>query len=282
MQFYNGDDYKNWQMANLNSLIFMDSILDETLDRLRNTDAFWSTISRQELGSMLHSYWRNAGKWRLVAEYDDPQRAAQAVIAWHDVVVQRANTAIIEAQYSMVLDQQLQALAVSQTQIISRTAELQRVYNLALDWEARLAQAPGNSPLPETDRQAIWQPLSLAHLGAQWNTLLEAFPSPEAPAAAYTPWIEGVLAGLDQELQTLQAQAEALEQQRGQTAQQYALVSKDSLGLSADLQVDPITDEPPLQSTVRPTGLLMLIGTLLGLMSWATLWVISITMRTRG
>src|SRR3990172_5797038 len=48
------NDYKNWQMSSLNSVIFMDTVLDETLSRLRVVDPYWQNIGRQDLAEMLH------------------------------------------------------------------------------------------------------------------------------------------------------------------------------------------------------------------------------------
>ena len=51
-----------------------------------------------ELADMLHVYWRNAGKWRLVAEHQDAARARQMVVVWEETAVQVIDTAILQAQ----------------------------------------------------------------------------------------------------------------------------------------------------------------------------------------
>ncbi len=51
------------------------------------------------------------GKWRLVAEHDDPVRAAQLLIAWQDVVVEQVHTAVAQAQSALLLNDELKATA---------------------------------------------------------------------------------------------------------------------------------------------------------------------------
>src|SRR5512145_683587 len=47
--FLNANDYKNWQMASLNSVVFMDVIIDDTLARLQAINPYWTIIGREEL-----------------------------------------------------------------------------------------------------------------------------------------------------------------------------------------------------------------------------------------
>jgi hypothetical protein len=282
VEFYNGDDYKNWQMADLNSLIFMDSITNEALNRLRSMDNYWSSVSREELTSMLHVYWRNAGKWRLVAESDDPQHAAQAVSVWEEVVVEIVHSAVQEAQNTMLLDLQLQSITNSQTQIISRTIELKQMRDFLQTWSTETSQLPEDQPLTETDRWSIWSTLANANLSSlAWKSLLDAFPSSERPLSSYLSWLDQANLILDQEGQALTSQAEALGSEKNRIAAQYAEASKKSLGLSTNLEVDKISDDPPQQTVVRPTSLLILIGGSLGLIVWAAVWLAWITLRAR-
>lgn len=211
LQFTNVDDFKNWQMASLNSLIYMDSITQETLERLRLQDAYWAGVTREQLTGMLHAYWRNAGKWRLVAESDDPQRAVQAVMAWHDVVVERVHTAVGYSHDLLALDKQLQAVATCQAQALTRLAELNQ--------------------------------------------------------AATTQ---------EDEKQSLQAQVTVMEAENARLVSQYAQGVRDSLGLSASLEVEPIRHQAEL-SVVRPTGSLLLIGSCLGLFLWAAWMLVLLT-----
>jgi hypothetical protein len=275
------DDYKNWQMASLNSLIYMDSIIDKTLDHLQRTDPYWSSVTREQLAAMLHAYWRNAGKWRLVAETNDPQRAAQAVAAWEEIVIERVHAAVAESHNTLVLDHHLQSIASVQVQAISQAARLAHVRDTLRIWQLNDSHRIVHRPLEETERSLLWQQIAQAGLGPSWNSLLSAFPSPTAPYEQYQAWLADVITGLDQEIQTLETQIDALEVEKEKTSTHQFQTSQQSLGLSANLKVDKITDAQPEQSIVRPTGLLVLIGGALGFILWAILRLANISMRVR-
>jgi hypothetical protein len=278
----NSNDYKNWQMASLNSLIFMDSIIDETLTRLRETDTYWTNVDRNELAAMLHIYWRNAGKWRLVAEADDPERASQAVTAWQGVVVEQANAAINYSQNALVLDRQLQSIVSIQTQAQKSLAEKTEIRNFLNTWRANASREPANQPADSDEHWLLYQTLANGGLGESWAPMLEAFPPPDAVLQDYSDWVERATALLEQEILILQAQIETLESEKQHVAQQYAEASQKSLGLSPDLVVDRITDDQPELSVVRPTGWLMLIGSAIGLICWATVWFARITLQVKA
>lgn len=281
LQFNNIDDYKNWQMANLNSLVFMQEILDETLQRLRQADNNWSTVTRSELEDMLDVYWRNAGKWRLVAETDDQQRAIQAVTIWQDVVIERVQGAIDQARETIALDTQMKSTTAAQAQAISRLAELTLIHQSIQRQRAAIASLPADLPVEENLRWTTWEPLSQAGLGQAWTILNESFPSPEKPAQDYLPWLDRALQLLDHETRILNAQIQELEKNKQQTVADYSIATQASLGISANLQVGRLNNDPPQHSLVRPTGLFMLVGAALGLIAWLFTWLASITRRVR-
>jgi len=281
LQFYNPDDYKNWQMANLNSLIFMDTIMDETLIHLRILDPYWSNLDKTELTRMLHAYWRNAGKWRLVAENDNSHHATQAVSTWEDVVVDRVHDAVYESQKLMLLDKQLESLTLAQAQVISRTLELTQIRESLNTWRTSVTQQDTKLPANEIDREMISNLLDMAEPGNAGQRLSDAFPSTEAPLQDYITWLDSVFSLLDKQILISQSQIAALEDKKNEVASIYTDSSRKSLGLSADLQVDKITTAQPELTIVRPTGLLVLIGGILGLISWAILWVTRISLLTR-
>jgi hypothetical protein len=281
LQLLNVDDYKNWQMANLNSLIYTDPIIDETLSRLRGNDPHWASVNRRQLSAMLHAYWRNAGKWRLVAEASDPRRAAQAVSAWHDVVVETVHRAVGESRLITQIDNQLQSLSNTQARINSQIAGLSHLLALFGSWREYMYNLPANQQLSPELRWQLWYLCAQPDLGAGWKSLQDQYPLPEALPKDYLAWIDRAISALNQGIGTLQAQAADLAAQKGQAANEYTNGLQKSLGLSADLQVDPITDEPPVITVVRPTGLMTLVGAWLGFIIWALVAITTISQRVR-
>lgn len=281
IQFYNADDYKNWQMANLNSLVYIDPILDRTLADLRAADPYWQRISRHELAKMLHVYWRNAGKWRLVAEHPQPERARQAVLLWETAVVERAAHSIAQSRQVMSLHIQMQALASQQAEILAQQVDLNNLRQKFTTEQEKLTSLSPDQILNGDTRWELWNRLSLAATGPEWLPVLEAFPADTAGVLAYQNWLRQA-----DELALIQAanldvQAASIQQSYAQLASHYAQASEQSLGLSPDLHVEPITSEPPQISQVRPLGLLMVIGASLGMISWLLLNLVRINRKVR-
>ena len=273
LQFNNPDDYKNWQMANLNVLIQTDWMIDETLSNLQNQDDYWKGVSREDLARMLKVNWRNAGKWRLVAESDDPSLAAQALTVWHDTVIKNIQNAVGEAQNTLVLDTQLRSLSSDQTRAISRIAEMIQLRE-TVDTHLKTASAWPEDYQPSQDEHwKLWYTVAQADLDPAWEPLLDAFPIDGSPASSYIAWLNQTAIVLDQDIRTLEAQSKALQVQIDETSAQYKDASNKSFGLSGNLQVEKIRRRPPEQYAVRPTGLLILVGGILGLLLWIILWL---------
>jgi hypothetical protein len=282
--FSNINDYKNWQMASLNTIIYTDSILDETLEQLRATDPYWQSIRRGELAAMLHVYWRNAGKWRLVAEHRDSRRAVQAVVAWQEVVVNRVNAAIQEARNAILIDQQLQAIATQQAHSATRLAALAQAQAELSAWQEHIAAAAPGQPLPEMQRNALAQLLALASPvqdDTSGQSLRLDLPASDAPASAYPAWIEQASLLVAQETRVTQAQEDASQKDLQSLTDRYSQAVQNSLGLSAEFKIDRINDAQPEQNAVRPASTLILVGAILGWIAWFLVWLIQANARAK-
>ena len=135
----------------------MDTVLDETLTRLRVVDPYWQNVTRQDLAEMLHVYWRNAGKWRLVAEHEDPLYAAQAVIAWQDVVVEKVHAAVAQAQNALLIGDEWKAIADRVAQAKSQIAAQDQIRSQLLEWRTDLSAGRPGEALVESDRLQLRQ-----------------------------------------------------------------------------------------------------------------------------
>jgi len=278
-QFNNLDDYKNWQMANLNAIVKSEMILAETLRRLQSQDGYWQKISQNDLADMLSVYWRNAGKWRLVAESRESVRSVQAVAAWHEVILERVHNAIQQSQQVMILDGDLQAINAAQAGVTVRLAALDQ---LGDEMRAQMETAshwPSDQTLGQEDRWLLQAPLVQSSVGFNLQPLLDAFPASDAQAPSYVEWLNRVRVALDSEAQSLQAQMIALEAQKALVVDQYRQASQNSFGLSANLQIERISDDLPQPYAIRPTGMLVFVGGLLGLLFWALFMFARLSLR---
>ena len=281
LPFLNANDYKNWQMSSLNSVIYMDSVLDETLSRLRLVDPYWQGVSRQDLAKMLHVYWRNAGKWRLVAEHEDPLRAAQAVVAWQDVVVEQVHIAVAQAQRALLLGDEWKAISDEKARTISQAAALAQIHDKLQAWRTILSSRPAGQKLVESERLLLLQLLDQAEQGTAWQALLTTFPSPGSSNEAFIAWIDRALPLFDTEIQVLQARIDDIEQRQPELAANYTHASNGSLGLSSELLVQKISDRKLEQTAVRSTGVAILVGAGVGLILWLLIWLITPALRAK-
>jgi hypothetical protein len=178
----------------------------------------------------------------------------------------------------MALDRQLQATSTAQTQAQTRMAELTKLRDLLQTWRTDISETAHQKP--DVDQYlAIHNYLTTAAADEFWSLLLQEFPTQDAPQQAYALWLDRVDGYLDVETQIQQTQIDTLEESRQRLTDQYEVASQKSQGLSADLLVDKITDDEPEQSIVRPTGQLMLIGSILGLILWTYLLIARIGLR---
>ena len=280
ISFNSPDDYKNWQMADLNTVILMDDVVKKTLTQLRQEDEYWQDVTRDELRGMLHAYWRNPGKWLLVAENSHPKYARQAAAAWQDVVVERINAATASAQETMALDMRLQSIANAQTQASARLSDLNEVRTAMLDWQNKASQWASDQPIKSEDRGQLLSLVNRAGDGeTDWESLSNTFPAVDAPAQAYLSWLDQVMLSTENEIALVQAQIDSFEQERATLVEEYGAASKKSMGLSANLEVDKVSESRPHQTIVRPTSTLMLIGSIFGLMVLVIIWLLQLTLR---
>jgi hypothetical protein len=274
----NANDYKNWQMSSLNTLIFRDSVINETLAKLKEIDPYWESVTGTELAESLHVYWRNAGKWRLVAENTDPRRATEAVTVWQDVVVEQVHQAVLESQQAMVYDLQLRALEEQKNQVLLKIEEVKHSRSSIQDWVSVNKPGTISSPVLPASHWQLWR-LAQMDLGPGWNLILDTFPLERAAYSDYLQWIDKAVPYLDQETTALGRQIAGLEDELKSTADQFARAAQKSLGLSATLDVDKVSELRAQEMITRPTGLLMLIGSLIGMFTWLAIWISQISLR---
>lgn len=281
MQFINVDDYKNWQMANLNSLVYLDPVIDHTLDSLRDIDPYWESIDRIDLRNMLHVYWRNAGKWRLVAEHLEADHAQQAVIAWETAVVEHSQQAIEQSHQVIKLHIQMQAIADQQAEILQQQSENNSLFRKFEDIQKLIDESASDQILEPDVRQELWNRVSIAATQPEWLAILESFPTQNFEVQAYQSWLDQAKQLSQIKSDNLDENAIAFDKNYALLAEKYATASEKSLGLSTSLNIEPITTELPQITQIRPIGLLLLIGTLLGVIVWLLFNLVQISQKRR-
>jgi hypothetical protein len=278
VEFINPDDYKNWQMANLNNIILMDWLVQKTLKELQVKDDYWISFSEEELGRMLKVNWRNAGKWRLVAESADQRRAAQAVSAWHAVAIEELKTATLQAQNALLFHTQLQEIASRQIAMETKISELTQFQDSLLAWKQEYTNPSDGQSLDDNARQELEILLNNAGSDNQWLIQFIPIIPHSSSAAEYQDWVQQVVTATGTEIQSLDFQLAHLNKQQGDLFARYAQASNNSYGLSSNLVVEDIRERSIELYAVRPMGLIILAGGAIGLLLWTALWLIKVTL----
>jgi len=271
--FRNADDYKNWQFGELEAYVTSNDVLDETLRRLRQQDAYWGGVTGAQLEPHLQAFWRNAGKWRLAADWPGRERSTQLNLAWSEVVLEKTKSAAEHARTVLVLEAQLEALSRTDVDVRSRLVQLTQIRQALRVWRGEHEQQSGEP----VDELARWRLEFLAANAAGFLpgklVLPGHYPPPEADASAYLPGLDQAIVALDEALVILSAQSADLATQRETLMARWQEESKASHNLTANLQIDALSSESPPVQPIRPTGQLALVGGGLGILTWGLVWL---------
>ena len=280
-QFRNLDDYKNWQMEQLNSLALSDEFLRKTLTRLQVGDESWKEVDVQGLRKMLEISWRNTGDWHFSAEATSQEQASQAVTEWTRVVAEEVNLAADAARHLIEIDTQMQAISDELVELSTRQLLLQDTL-VALDrWQKLLINDQTNEPLSPSDHWALLSQVTSAmtwNIG--WRSAMDSSPPLGAQPEDYLNWLQQVMTLIETELSEIPTQLENLTGEYNDLATEYNQIADTTLSLSGNLEVQNLKSNRLDVYQLRPTGALIIIGGVLGLLIYGVILIIQISRRT--
>lgn len=267
----NPDDYKNWQMEQLNAFILSEEVVQETLNRLKGQDPGWNGATLNDLNTRLKIYWRNVGEWRLVAEGSNPQQASLLLDTWEGVALEKLEAAHQSALATLNMSTQLDEIATQQVENKMRSAGLVQIQQALDAWmsESRLEQ-----PLESLER---WRLVSSVSRIVAWDPagveLLQDAPPADASPSAYIPWLEEAVVMAQQEQSLLETQYSQLAMEYDQLYAEWSEEQNSSGGLTAYLVVEPKQRDGSHVQPVRSTSRLAFVGGLVGLLVWGLVWL---------
>jgi hypothetical protein len=266
----NPDDFKNSQMGELNLFILSRDVLGDTLNRLRNRDSYWNGVSIRDLEGKVTTYWRNTGRWQLVAEDNDPKRAVQLAQSWGNVAAEKVAVALFQANGLMERQMRYQALAREKTEADLRAAELAQVESSLQDWRA--SAQPDMIDVAERARleDLIARAVRLDPAGMQ---IFNARPGLDGPTSDYQRWVDQAMTYVETQQEITRAQQADLASRRNRANLELQDTIKATHGLTALMQVAPLPTDGIAAVPVRWRTDTALIGGLLGLVIWALIWL---------
>jgi hypothetical protein len=272
--FRNPDDYKNWNMEQLDVIVLSENILQKTLARLAEGDPYWGSVSTEELANHLQVHWRSVGIWRLVAEDRQPARAIALAQTWEAVALEEISVALDNALQAQKFTDQFVATSRAKVDASLRTTALTQVSAALKDWRASGGQDDPNQPLDDATR---WRILYLVAQAAGANQIGEMFlaqiPPEGSPLSAYQTWVDQTLVAIEAELPIINQQLSDLTVQSEGLYTQWGEKNHIAYGLSMYLTVEAVDQAKPIARPVRMDSTAALIGGCLGLVVWGFIWL---------
>lgn len=275
-KYSNIDDYKDWQMSQLESVIYSDEFIEETLQRLLRQDPSWQAVTEDELRDMLEADWRSAGTWSLTANSPDANLAEQASSIWGDVAVERVKAAIEAARQTFQIDQEMEVISEKILDHKMRIDELEKAQIQLEDWIKETGQFyPDQPPQMYQRLQILGRITRLATYTPTWQQLLDNQPGESANISAYQRWIEQAEMIIDQETELLQGQILVLENSKTAHSKLYSEKANFSLGLSPNLDIRSI--EKKGAERIRSTTAFIIMGGATAFLFWVLFQLVMIT-----
>lgn len=264
----NLDDYKNWQLKQVADILSSNLVLGDTLAAINEIDSFGKEISLDELKKALDIYWYDTGTWQLEAVFLDEEMAKRAVQTWLDTGHGKI-TELLEVSESVAqLDVKLQSVNDEIGTLKRDKAALESFLSSSSEWIGVLEEFSPDDPLNEdiSKEFAAWI-LAYREDDDSWQVPLDNLPSPDQTAASYQSWLDSTQLLANAVLAKTQTQKDLLENEREEILPLYHAALEDSLGLSANLVLQPNTSDPSVNQ-VRSTGIVTLGSGILGLLIW--------------
>lgn len=279
--FRNLDDYKHWQMSQLNVLMMSDKYLEATLDRVVADGEFWDEEDLESLRGVLRLSWRNTGEWTMAAKAGDPERAERLVTAWRQVSLEMINAALEKSRSLYRLEQEMRSLEGAIVSSRGRRAALLETQRALRQTATALNSDSGGQTMPPLTYERLWALISVAAESTEgWRSLLNSFPSQNAGRESFLRWIDRaqLMVGIDLEL----VERELLELEGGldQVYASWEETLQASEGLSPSLAVEIVADRDASVRRSRSPGTALLAGGTLGLLSWGILVLVQISTRS--
>ncbi|MCK4800557.1 MAG: hypothetical protein KAS84_01090 [Anaerolineales bacterium] len=278
----NLDDYKNWQLKQVADILSSNLVLGDTLEVINAMDSSGKELSLDELKKALDIYWYDTGLWQLEVVLPEEEQALAAVQAWLDTGHGKITELLEVSEQVAHLDAQLQSLNDEIGSLKKQNATLESFLSSLSEWISVLEEFPPDSPLHEDISRefAAWI-LAYREDDDSWQVPLDNLPLSDQTAANYQSWLGSAQLLANAVSSKTLTQVELLENERAEILPQYHAALEDSLGLSANLVLQPNTSAPSVHQ-VRSTGIVTLGSGILGLLTWILLAAFRIKGRRIG
>jgi len=270
---FNIDDYKNWQLSQVNSIAKSERIANLTLEKLQDLDPYWETISVSEFQKMQDLYWYDVGTWRLQFQAPETDSALQAVQVWREVLLQDLSRLIQESEDVLEFEGGMRASKTAIINLKTRITVLELLIEEMTVVQEELKNADPQQGMDDSLRAEIL--LSIAGAAEEdplWEKVLNEIPEREQPNLEYIFWMDQVLAVVESDYESHQAVMESLVSDHESLTEDYVREIREAEGLSASLFFKEEGSQPKIIKFYPDTQIAFL-GSIIGLLIYIIIWV---------
>ncbi len=271
------DDYKNWQVEELEDLALSEPVLSKTLAELQSEGgSAWSNVSIDDLLRVAAPRWRNAGAWHLTATLQDADRAASLAETWRDVLQAEATEALEHAAAFNRLDRRLNELAREIGRADADIALLALFRTDFEEWDASISDDGAGGV--HVARAAVLAERINRYPGLG-IVIQNDFPGRDGPADTFQVWGAAVLDAVEDARKSKEEYRAGLLAHYRELEQEWLSEKAASAGLSVYLSV-----ETPANASIQverhyERGSLAIAGGPTAVLLWLTIQLILVAAR---
>jgi len=270
---FNVDDYKNWQLSQINGIATSERIANLTIEKLRDLDPYWDDVSAAEFQELQDLFWYDVGIWRLQYQAPENEYALQGVQAWREILLQDLSRLIRESEDVLELEGRMRASNIAISQLETRVIEMEILSAEIAAVQVELKSADPQQGMDDSAREDLWLLIAgAAEEDVLWAQVLDEIPEKDQSHLAYIHWMDQVLAAVESDLESHQTILEALVSDHELLTEDYLREIREAHGLSASLFIEEETTQPKIIETYPDTQI-ALLGSLVGLLIYIIIWV---------
>ncbi len=142
------EDYKNWQMAQVDSFVTSPRVLNDTLAALPQ-DPYWQNWDAATLSRHLSARWFTAGDWHLHATADTAAHASILAATWGVVALRDIQDAIAHGVKFLEADRRWEQAQSEMLAVEVEIAHLSDAESALAEWQKKFADGAVQSITPE-------------------------------------------------------------------------------------------------------------------------------------
>lgn len=272
----NLDDYKNWQLKQVADIVFSKEVVQKTLNQLAAENSDWNDWSLEDFRKGLDVYWYDTGTWQLRTKFSDKEMALSSAETWLNVSHKKLSDLLLVSTDVAKFDAEIQTYNQAAGELIAEKIVFESYLDFLQTSLVELESIEDARNLSPAEYQTWKNSFSSQQIQSiREIPFTEDLPDMEQSVSDIILWLKDEISTTNSSLVLYDDNIQELEDQRNEVIDIYHQALEDSLGLSANLVLEPTIQEPELK-IVRSVGQTTLGGGVLGLLSWIGLLFVRI------